>query len=445
MSADAPPEPPRPTRVRWLIFGLACFASWLLYLHRYAWGIIKPAFREQYPDFSDIEIGWLDSAFLATYAFGQIPGGLAGDRFGPRVVLSILALVWSLATLGVAWTTGFWRLMAARATFGLAQAGVYPVLSKVTGTWIPRPVRTFGQAVVTTMGRIGGACASVIIATLLMGVLALSWQAALVVVTVPGVILGIGFWVAMRDRPRVHPWTNAAEQELLGDTSPPPAHAGAVAAGDPPIRPTPTPRPALELTGASLFSLAMMFLYTFTSTFQDQFYVFWLPSFLKEGCGFDNKAMGLLAPLPLVGGAAGGLIGGLLNDCLIRRTGSRRWSRSLVGFTGKFVAGSLVLLSIQMADGRMALAALVAARVFSDWSLPTQWGAVTDMGGRATATVFGIVNTVGALGGFVAGPIFGWLKQEYSWDGLFYGVAAMCVFAAFTWLFIDCTKRVVAD
>src|SRR5438128_1626670 len=41
----AAPEDPlqasRPTRVRWLIFLVAGAASWLLYLHRYSWGVIK--------------------------------------------------------------------------------------------------------------------------------------------------------------------------------------------------------------------------------------------------------------------------------------------------------------------------------------------------------------------------------------------------------------------
>src|SRR5262249_11871858 len=161
----------RPTSVRWLIFVLACFASWLLYLHRYAWGVIKPAFREQYPEFSDVDIGWLDSAFLATYAFGQIPSGLAGDRYGPRVVLSILALVLALALMCVSWTAGFWRLIGARALFGLAHSGAYPVLNKMTRAWYPLSVRTTVQGFVTALGRVGGACASVIIATLLMGLL----------------------------------------------------------------------------------------------------------------------------------------------------------------------------------------------------------------------------------------------------------------------------------
>ena len=201
----------------------------------------------------------------------------------------------------------------------------------------------------------------------------------------------------------------------------------------------------LELTLGSMFSLSMMLVYIFVSTFQDQFYVNWLPSFLKEGRGFDTEEMGLLAPWPLVGGAIGGIVGGFLNDYFIRRTGNRRWARSLVAFTGKTIAGLMVIASVQATEGRWTVALLVAARVFSDWSLPTQWAAVTDMGGRAAATVFGIVNTIGALGGFVAGPALGWLKADYGWDGQLYGVAGMCLFAACVWLCIDCTKRVVAD
>lgn len=440
--------PAAPTRVRWLIFALACAASWMLYLHRYSWGIVKPAFRQEYPDLTDIEIGWLDSAFLATYAIGQVPGGIAGDLLGPRIVLSVLTLVGSLATVGVAWTSGFWRLMSARAAFGLAQAGIYPVLSKITRTWFPMSSRTSVQGMVTAMGRIGAATAPLIIASLLLGVLGLSWQTALIALTIPGVLLSVAFWFTIRDKPREHPWMNEAEKDLL---DPLPITSGisddgAIRAGDPPVLPaTPTKQPMLHLTAASMFSLGMMLLYVFASTFQDQFYVNWLPSFLVEGKGIDVTTMGLFAPFPFIGGAIGGVLGGVLNDYLIRRTGNRRWVRSGVAFIGKLVGAVMVLLSMQVEDGRLVMVVLVAARVFSDWSLPTQWAAVTDMGGRAAATVFGIVNTVGAIGGFVAGPIFGYLKEMYGFDGLFYGVAGMCVFAAFTWIGIDCTKRVVND
>jgi sugar phosphate permease len=95
MAADppGPPTPPqRPSHVRWLIFVLACAVSWL-YLHRYPWGVIKPTFKQENPWLTDTQLGWLDGAFQATYAIGQVPGGLIGDIFGPRLILALLILL----------------------------------------------------------------------------------------------------------------------------------------------------------------------------------------------------------------------------------------------------------------------------------------------------------------------------------------------------------------
>ena len=36
----------RPTNVRWVIFGLASLASYINYVHRYSWGVIKPYLLE---------------------------------------------------------------------------------------------------------------------------------------------------------------------------------------------------------------------------------------------------------------------------------------------------------------------------------------------------------------------------------------------------------------
>ncbi len=445
MTAPDSPLLLRPTRVRWLIFGIACAASWLLYVHRYAWGAVRPFFKAENPELSAVELGWLDSAFLATYAIGQIPGGLAGDLLGPRATLSVFTLVWSLAAAGVAWTGGFWGLIGARGAFGLAQAGAYPVISKITKVWFPLATRTSVQGAVTAMGRVGGACATLVISAGLMGVIGLSWQSSLFAVAFPGVVLAIAVWLIVRNRPSEHPWANEAEKGLLGDAPLLAAEKSAIREGEPPLPAITKPPPLLQLTAGSLFSLAMMFLYVLTSTFQDQFYVNLLPSFLIEGKLLDPLTMGLLTPLVLLGGAAGGIIGGILNDKLIQRTGNRRWARSGVAFTGKFVAACLVMLSMFFDNVWVIIVILVAVRVFSDWSLPTQWAAVTDMGGRAGATLFGIVNTVGILGGFAAGPIFGILRHHYDWPGVFAGVAAMCLIAAITWLFLDCTKKLVAD
>lgn len=419
----------RPTHVRWWIFLLACAVSWLLYLHRYSWGVIKPSLLAENPELR-AHVGWLDSAFMLTYAVFQVPCGFLGDRFGPRSILSGFILLWSVAVLGVGWTTGFWRLFGLRAFFGFAQAGAYPILSKVTRNWFPLANRTSVQGIVTALGRIGAASCPVILATLLIGTLGFSWQNALLILGMPGIFLALAFWILARDNPREHPWTNLGEQELVdpGVSSRPPGT-----------------KARLVINRATLLSLGMMLLYAFASTIQDQLYVNWISDFLVNGRGLSQGEMGLFTPLPLLGGAVGGILGGFLNDWLIRALGNRRWARSLVGFTGKLIASVLIFLSVQLADGRVAMVILLTARIFGDWSLPTQWGAITDMGGRGAATLFGLVNGVGAVGGFVAGPALNWLLIQHGWEGLFTGVAAMSLLAGLTWLFIDCTQKIVAD
>ena len=155
--------------------------------------------------------------------------------------------------------------------------------------------------------------------------------------------------------------------------------------------------------------------------------------------------MGVFASLPLGGGALGGTAGGFLNDLLIHASGSRRWGRSAVAFTGKLLAGVLIAASLAVPDGRGVMVVLLGCKFFGDWSLATQWGTITDVGGRASGTVFGVVNMVGGLAAFVAGPVMGHLKQGYGWGGLFLGVAGAYVAAAACWLVIDCTRRLVSE
>jgi sugar phosphate permease len=425
---DSPPFE-RASRVRWFIFFVACASSLFLYLHRYSWGVIKPSFLKEHPEITSEEIGSLDAAFGITYAFGQVPAGLAADLFGPRLVLGGIILLWSISTVGVAWVAVFWQLWCVRAALGLTQAGCYPVLSKVTRNWFPQSVRTSVQGVVAAMGRIGAACSSLLVASVLIGYFQVSWQSALVGIALPGAALSVAWWLIVRNSPRQHPRVNAAELALIERGTVPPSASSRV---------------KLHRDRRTLLNLAMLLLYAFASNVYDAIYLFWIPTYLIDR-GLTQSDMGLFNTLPFIGAAIGGICGGMLNDYLIRRTGNRRWSRSGVAFTGKFIAAGCVALSVQTGDGRIAMVVLLVARFFGDWSLPTQWGAMTDMGGRAIATIFGFVNSVGALGVFAAGYLYGNLKSMYGWEGLFLGAAVACLVSALSWLFVDCTKRLVDD
>src|SRR6186997_404839 len=107
----------RPTNVRWAVFSLAAGASWLLYLHRYAFATIKPELVKEW-GLEKSELGYLDSAFSFTATFFQFPFGVVAEWLGVRLVLTGLVLLWSLGLAMHAWAPSVGFLWYARATMG---------------------------------------------------------------------------------------------------------------------------------------------------------------------------------------------------------------------------------------------------------------------------------------------------------------------------------------
>jgi sugar phosphate permease len=119
----------RPTNVRTLILAQACGISCLLYLHRYTWGFIKKDLADDF-GWDPVTFGWLDSCFLISYGFGQVPAGIACDWFGAHVLLGVMVLGWSLALAGMALAAGVASTAALSAK--LLAAG-FMLLRLVTG------------------------------------------------------------------------------------------------------------------------------------------------------------------------------------------------------------------------------------------------------------------------------------------------------------------------
>lgn len=515
---SAPPSLPdqpveeRPTKVRWLIFSLACGTSWFLYLHRYTWNFVAPKLKEEY-GWSDQQAQAVYSFFNITYGLGQIPSGILCDFLGPHVFLASIICLWSvsLPLHGLAANRSLLELV--RLMFGAAQAGTFPILAKVSRTWFPLSYRTSVQACIATFsGRGGGAMASIIMASLLMGELGLSWRGSLWVMGGAGLVFAILFAILFRDSPERDPRVNQAELKHIreGDT----------------VAPTTSERLFLSWSHA-LTSLSLWFLLgqqmlvagvdTIFSTYMGEFFM---------SKGVDIKNAGWLVSLPLLGGAIGGTFAGFLNDALLRGdrrqmlrictlmglvlggvvtvllsgglstgehasylswwgeilinllrqgtigcvvgavlgalvsvllmpiSGSRRWSRSVMGCIGASGA-SLMFVCVSSQNSIMAAAAaLFTLKFFSDIQQPTQWGACTDIGGRFSATIFAIVNTAGNVGGIIIPNLFGYLNDSYSTRVIVDGVtrrqinftpllltaAVMYAIAAACWLMTNSTK-----
>jgi sugar phosphate permease len=416
------------------VFGLACGTSWLLYLHRYAFAMIKPELVKEW-HLDKVELGRLDSVFAFSSTFFQFPLGIATDWLGVHLMLTGLLIVWCLGLGMHAWAKSPDQLWYARAAMGMGQSAVYANLSRMAQSWFPAPIRTTLQGIAAiTAGRLGGMCAYLLLGSLLLGRLNLDWRTAIYVLVAGGFVFALLFAAIFRNSPREQPLVNAAEAAKFG--SAPATQQARMTAGQ--LLRSVKPR--------ALANLIVLNVQTILSTLADNIYSNWIPLFLWEVHQLKFEAMGVYSSLPLLGGAIAGMAGGALNDWCIARTGNRRWSRSGIAIAGKGLAAVLLLVALAWYDNPYVFCGfLFAVKFFGDWSLATSWGVVTDIGGRATASVFAFNNAVAGIG-FIAAPVlFGYLAQHYGWTAVFIAVAVTYVLCAASWLAIDCTIPVVEE
>ena len=244
------------------------------------------------------------------YALGQVPAGWLGDRFGPRSMLCVFLVLWSVFTAATGVANGFVTLLLARVGFGFAQAGAYPTSGALLKRWIPFSHRATASGIVVFGGRMGGAIAPLLTALILahLG----NWREVLIAYALLGVGLAWLLWVVVRDRPEEHPWCNRAECELIQKELP---------NGEPArdhLSRSFSFLPILKNTSMWLNCLSQ-----FGTNMGWAFFITLLPKYLSEVKHVESVAGGKMASVVLVMGMTGMLLGGWLTDWTTRRMGLR--------------------------------------------------------------------------------------------------------------------------
>jgi MFS family permease len=477
-------DPVRPTRARYVFLLYAAALSLILYLARICISQSAGAIAGEL-SLNKFKVGCVFAAFVVGYTLFQIPSGTWGDRYGPRRVLCWVVVCWSLFTvltgcvgrftldsgyrldvtaLGFSvplLVNGFLVLLLVRFLFGVSQAGAYPSIARCSARWFPLSERGLAQGVVATAGRLGGgiaAGATLAIAGTVDHLVRLDgppvgWRVSFAVFGTLGLVWVVFFTRWFRDAPAEHPSVNAAELALIegragGEAPPEPQRMTALAPAHA------IPWRAL-LTSTNLGALSFM---AFCSAFAVYLYYTHFPDYLKERHDVPT-VWGWVAGLPMIGGAAGCTLGGLATDWLVRRTGSRRWGRRLVGLAGKGGGAVLLLAGALANDPVWAVVLITLAAFTSDLAVAAHWALCTDTGGRFVATVFGIMNMVAGLGATLSPLVAGYLLDRLSpadaaghfdaaararaWDLVLYLFAATLAVSALCWLRIDAEEVVV--
>jgi ACS family D-galactonate transporter-like MFS transporter len=403
-----------------LIFGFACAS----YLQRQGIGI---AAERMMPELglTQVHIGWLMNAFLVTYAAFQVPGGLFGQRFGARLTIAVIgtlsvlaSVVTAAAPLIATSALMFTTLVIARSLLGIAHGGLFPVEAGTIRHWYPVGRWSSMLGLLVTGLWTGAAVASPLVASLMQ---AYGWQAAILLTSVPSLLLVVLWWIVVRDLPGQHPWVKTSE---LAETAANPPYIAAPLSlrrvgrvlGDPQI---------LLVTLSYLVMNYVFYLVTF-----------WSFLYLVQDRKLSVLESGWLGALPFVVAGVAAAAGGRIADALRRRYGDRRGPRILPLVTLP-LAALFLYLTVSIENAYPAIAALCLGFACVELNEGNYWGVAMRLAPNDCMAATAALNTGGNVGGVIGTALVASLSEQGRWDAVFTTGVATSIVAALLWLTID--------
>lgn len=422
----APAELLRPTgaatTVRYGVLAWLCAATVIAYVDRGCIAIAQQAIASDLR-LSEEAMGDIMGAFFVAYALFQLPAGWLGNAWGSRRALPVFAACWSAFTGLAALANGSTLLLVSRLGMGAAEAGIFPCATATLARWFPASQRALVSGVLGSFMGIGGALGAALTGVLLG---AGDWRWVFVAYALPGFLWAVWFFLWFRDRPEDHPGVNAGERELLA-----PAWAGEGAGNADERAPTPW--------GPIVRSVPLWWLNAqqFCRAAGYVFYVSWFPTYLMETRGVSTAEAGWLSSLPHAAQVLGSLLGGVLADWVLFRTGSRRLSRQGVASGSLLVCAALVLFSYWVGNAWLAVLVITLGAFCASLGGPCAYAATIDLGGKHVAAVFSVMNLAGNVGAIIfpmAVPRL--VHATGSWDLALFLFAGLHAAAAVCWLFV---------
>src|SRR5215467_8504097 len=183
------------TAVPRIIIALLFLATTVNYVDRGILGVLKPMLDVDL-GWTQIDYGWMVTAFQATYAFGYLLAGRWFDQTGVRVGLLIAVTAWSLAAGGHALAQTVVGFLIARSFLGLAEGGFFPAAVKAVAEWFPQRERAFATGLFNSGSSVGAIIGPAIVPLLAAN---WGWRGTFLLLSVIG-FLWVGLWIRLYPR-----------------------------------------------------------------------------------------------------------------------------------------------------------------------------------------------------------------------------------------------------
>lgn len=377
-----------PYRRRWLGWGLLATAFFLVTFHRLSTAVLADDLMRAF-DTSGTGLGLLHSSFFYLYALLQVPGGVLADQFGARrtatagtVIMSVGAVTFGLApTYAVAFI--------GRTSVGLGASVLFVSTLRFCANWFRPDEFATMTGVTFTVGILGGLTASTPLAVVAS---AIGWRPSMAGLGVIGLVIAGGVYLVSYNSPE---------------------QAGIVGLEEVPARPSQSFGDLWAYTAVAvreqetwLIGVMMFFMTGIAITI----FGLWGVPFLVQVYGITVTEASVYIFIGGIGGLIGPTLFGWLSDWLGRRT-------ELIVVTAVAFAVTWGIIGVIGTPPLVLIAVIffVSRVLFGGFPL-----AFTVMKERhpdaASATVVGIVNSMGWIGAAVFPVVLGAVLDAF-WTG----------------------------
>jgi len=362
----------------WVVFTLTFALLLSDYMSRQVLSAVFPLLKADW-GVSDTQLGALTSIVALTVGLLAVPLSLLGDRWGRVRSIVLMAVIWSLATLGSAFAAGYGELMLSRLFIGVGEAAYGSVGLAVVLAVFP----AYRRASISGAFIAGGSFGSVI-GVALGGALGVhfGWRAAFAAMAILGLVLVALYRLLISDaKLDAHRVTERADGE--------PVSVAGERAKLRTLFSTPSVIAAYIGSGLQLFIAGALFA--------------WLPSYLNRAYHLPADKAAALAAVAILFMGVGMIVCGAVTDRLSRVVPLRKWTSAIV-----YSVLSLVGLGLgfSMHPGGAQLL-LLGVGIFFAAGVSGPAGAMVANLTRESirSTAFGTLTLANNVLGLAAGPI----------------------------------------
>lgn len=390
-----------PRRYAWLVFALTFGLLISDYMSRQVLNAVFPLLKSEWM-LTDSQLGWLSGIVALMVGLLTLPLSFLADRFGRVKSLTIMAVLWSLATLGCALAESYGQMFTARFLVGVGEAAYGSVGIAVVMSIFPKEMR----ATLASAFMAGGMCGS-FLGMALGGVMAehLGWRWAFGGMAAFGLILALLYPIVVKEK-KINPSGQAYTKEQQ------------------PVK----VKNALKTLYSSRTVVAT-YIGSGLQLFVAGSIIVWMPSYLNRYYAMPTDKAGILAAVIVLGGAVGTIFCGMLSDRLGRVRADRKTSLAI-----SFCLGSCLLLSAAFAlpAGTVQLVLLCLGVFIVIGTNGPSMAMVANLTHNSVhSSAFATLTIANNLLGLALGPlVIGKVSDHLGLHGAFQLMPLMSVFAA---------------